>query len=55
MNSNEMIFNVIEIGLQKMFYLETDMIMQSNVVLCSFAAFSCYISMFYQRELISLI
>ena len=39
MNSNIIIYN--SIGLQKMFYLEIDMIMQSNVVLRSYAAFSC--------------
>ena len=35
-----MISYVIAIGLQNMFYLETDMIMRSNVALCSNAAFS---------------
>ena len=39
MNLNKMIFNVTAIGLQK--YLETDMIMRLNVLLCSYAAFSC--------------
>ena len=41
MNSKKMILNVIAIGLQKMFYLETETIMQLNVVLRSYAAFSC--------------
>ena len=31
MNSNKMISIVIEIGLEKMFYLETDMSMRSNM------------------------
>ena len=44
MNSNKLIFNIdlIAISLQKMFYLETDMIMRFNVVLCSYAVFSSY-------------
>ena len=41
-NLNKVIFYVIAIGLQKKFYIETDMIMRLNVVLCSCAAFSCY-------------
>ena len=41
MNSYKFIFNVIAIGLQKKFYLETDMCMLSNMGLRSYAAFSC--------------
>ena len=41
MNSYEIISNVIVIGLQIYFYLETDMIMQSNMALRSYTAFSC--------------
>ena len=44
MNVYTVIFNVglFAIGLQKLFYVETDMIMRSNMGLCSYTAFSCY-------------
>ena len=46
LNSNKVISYVIAIGLYK--YFKTDMIIRSNVVLRSYAAFSCFF-LFWKR------